>query len=99
MSGVVVTDFESLIKNSELRISDVNDSLQKLRTASLELRRSIRNSELSFLTENLYYEITESSKLINKLNAYRITLRNVLKSYQYQEQRVVSAIKRFTPYN
>ncbi len=97
MSGIVVADFESLIKNSELRISDVNDSLQKLRTSSLELRRSIRNSELSFLTENLYYEITECSKVINKLNAYRVTLRNILKSYQYQGQRVASAIKRFTP--
>ncbi len=98
MSGIVVTDFESLIKNSEIRISDVNDSLQKLRTASLDLRRSIRNSELSFLTENLYFEITESSKVISKLNAYRATLRNVLKSYQNQEQRVATTVSRFTPH-
>ena len=98
MSGIVVADFESLIRNSELRISDVSDDLQKLRSASLDLRRSIRNSDLSFLTENLYFEVNEGSKMINKLNGYRMTLRNVLRSYQYQEQRVAATVRRFTPW-
>ena len=98
MNGIVVADFESLIKNSELRITDVNEDLQKLRSASLDLRRSIRNSDLSFLTENLYNEINESSNMINKMNGYRMTLRNVLRSYKYQEQGIASAIRRFTPW-
>ena len=97
MSGIVMADFEALIKSCELRISDVSECIQKLRDASLNLRRSIKNSDLTFLTENLYLDIVESSKMVSKLNSYRLTLRNVLKSYQYQAQNIARTVGRFTP--
>ena len=97
MNGIVVADFEALINNCDIKISDVNESIQKLKSASLELRRSIRNSDLSFLTENLYYDILESSKVMNKLNAYCMALKNILRSYKYQDQKVAAMINRLTP--
>ena len=97
MSGIVVADFESVIKNSELRISDVSEALKDLNEASLNLRKSITTSQLSFLTDNLYSTIKECRKMVNKLTAYRMTLINVLRSYQNQEQTIVSAIRRVTP--
>ena len=99
MSGIVVDGLESLINNGENKISDVNSSVQQLRNASLDLRRSIRNSELAFLTENLYADVCEIPKVIKRLNAYRTTLKQLIRSYQNQDQDVARTVRQFTPKN
>ena len=99
MSGIVVSDLETLINNGDIKIGDVNDSVQSLRNASLDLRRSIRNGELAFLTENLYGDISEIPKVIKRLNAYRTTLRQLIKSYSSQEHEVARTVRQFTPTN
>lgn len=97
MRGIVVSDFESLIKNGDMKINEIRDEIQQLNTDSLELRRSISSSELSFLTDNLYYEVKENSKVTKKLGAYQVIFNNVYRAYKDQVEEVATAIKRVTP--
>ncbi len=97
MRGIVVGDFETLIKNSDIVLSDINEKLQSLRTASLNLRRSIRSADLSFLTDNIYANISENSKIVSKVRSYNTVIRSALTYYRNQEQEMASTMRRATP--
>ena len=97
MHGIVVSDFESLIKNIDLDMSNINESYTRLQTAVSNLKTSIGTSSLSFLVEKLNNEVRENRKAINKINAYNLVIRNVLNSYYNQEEAVATAIRSVTP--
>ncbi len=97
MKGIVVEDLDSLIKNMDLKAEDIRENVQDIRTAFLEIRRSIRSTDLSFLTEKFYQETTQFNTLIKKMNGYQTSLKSVLMNYQYQEQQIASDISRITP--
>lgn len=97
MKGIIVADLESVIKTADLKSDDIKDDVQEIRDSFLDLRRSIRCSDLSFLTEKFYQETTQFYTLMKKMNGYQSSLKSVLLGYQYQEQQIVSDIKRITP--
>jgi hypothetical protein len=97
MKGIIVADLDSLIKNTNLKVEDIREDVQDLRTSFLELRRSIHSTELAFLTEKFYKETTQFNILFKKMNCYQASLKSVLMGYQYQEQQIASDISRVTP--
>lgn len=97
MKGIIVADLESLIKNADVKLNDVRDEIQNVRSSALDLRRSIRGGDLMFLTDSLYDEIVKLNNVMKKMNAYQLFLRSVLIGYQRQEQQIISSIKKATP--
>lgn len=96
MSGVIVADMETLIRNTELKIEDVSKCMSELRMASLELRRCIKSTDLSFLTSGLYEELTYLNNTLRKLNAFHAGLKKVLRAYTNQENSVASSVRRIS---
>lgn len=97
MEGIIVNSFESLMKNTDVISDDLASNISELRSAFLELRKTIRCSDLSFLTDKLSKDISQLNILIRKANSYQSSLKNILMAYKYQEQQIAASINRITP--
>lgn len=93
MKGIIVNDFELIIKRNANNIDDVKESINDIKKSFNELSKSINSNDLKFLTSKLDLELNQFNNIISKINAYQTTLKNVLKSYQFQEIEIARSIK------
>lgn len=97
MKGIIVSDFELIIKRNEYNIEDVKQNIQDIKKCFNELSKCIKSNDLKFLTNKIDLELDQFKNVVSKINAYQTTLKNVLKSYQFQEIEIAKDIKRLTP--
>ena len=97
MNGILVDDFISIISNSSAKFDEISDAINNVRSSSYELRRTIRVSELSYLTDLIYENALELNKIRPTLKGYITTLKRVLRQYEQIDSKIASKSSQMTP--
>lgn len=97
MMGIIVSDFELIIKRNGYNIENVKQDILDIKQSFNELSKLINDNDLKYLTSKIDLELDQFKNVVSKINAYQTTLKNVLKSYQFQEIEIAKDIKRLTP--
>lgn len=94
MMGIMIDDFELLLKKNDAILEDVINDITKIQSNCLKAASNLNSNDLNFLTDKFCIEINQLSNSMNKLNAYQTTLKSVCTSYKLQyEQSIIDSKK------
>lgn len=97
MIGIVVNDFDSIIKKNEYCILDLNEKILNITNNCNELFKNISSSDLKFLTKKLEEEIQQFNNVKFKIESYQTALKNVLLSYIEEDEELTKNFSQIVP--
>ncbi len=97
MNGIIVDDFERIIRRSSLYADNVKSDITKIKNNVQTISTFFKGGELNFLNNKLLLESQQLNNVLTKMQDYRVTLNNVLLSYHQQSAQIVEDIKRIMP--
>ena len=97
MKGIIVNDFELIIKRNNYNGSDVNKSISKITKSFSNVKKYASNDDFKSLLSKLETEINQFTNIKNKIEAYQDVLMGVLNAYRQQAEELAKSINRLTP--
>lgn len=97
MNGIIVDDFELALKKINNAIEDVKNDIADINESYSLLKKDFPSDDLRFLINKLNTQINQFKNEIAKIDAYKITLSNVLISYKGEYEALIDSIDKLKP--
>lgn len=99
MKGIIVNDFETIIKRNELNMNEVKKDINKINNCLASLNRNFYSDDLKTLFYKLESEINQLYNVRIKIEAYHTVMQKVVLSYKQQAQDLARSINHLSPDN
>lgn len=97
MKGIIVDDFELIIRKNASNVNELKKDISKLNQNISGINRHCTNDDFKHLIQKLNLEINQFKNVKLKIEAYEYVLRGVLNAYQEQAEELTKSINRLTP--
>lgn len=99
MKGIIVNDFEAIIKRNSFNINEVKKDVNRIYNCQASLSRLFSFGDSKVLFGKLNNEINELDDVKKKIDAYQEVMQKIILSYKQQAQELARSINRISPDN
>lgn len=99
MKGIIVSDFETIIRRNEINVNEIKKDINKINNCQASLSRYANSGESKELFNKLNNELNQLNNVKKKIDAYQLVMQKIVLSYKQQARELARSINRISPDN